>query len=240
MAENNSGQSGTQGSSQNNSSRQSGLSWSQPSSVAKPVQTGTPGTASAPKITPTLKPATSAAATAQGSSRRTFLLFAGGVVVGGLLAWSWFFLTPAETGSEEDVTPAAGEGAENAGAQDSGTNTGNPSALPGSTVGNEALVVPSPQDAGLSVMVTSTSVTSPTWVVVYESQNGVRGNALGAALFFPGGATKTINLLRATTPARTYFVGRHVDNGDKQFSLTNDKAVVNAAGNPVYVEFRTR
>jgi hypothetical protein len=168
------------------------------------------------------------------------LLFAGGIVVGGLLAWSWFSLTPAETGTEENVTPAAGEGAENAGSPNPSTGTGNPSALPGSTIGNEALVVPSPQDAGLLVMVTSASVTSPTWVVVYESQNGVRGNALGAALFFPGGGAKNVNLLRATQSSKTYFVGRHVDNGDKQFSLTNDKAVVNAANNPVYVEFKTR
>ena len=76
--------------------------------------------------------------------------------------------------------------------------------------------------------------------MVYESNNGVRGNALGAALFFPQGGAKTVNLLRTTQAGKTYFVGRHVDNGDKQFSLTLDQPVVNAAGNPVYVEFRTR
>lgn len=112
--------------------------------------------------------------------------------------------------------------------------------LPGSVVSSEALVVPSPQDAGLSVAVSSANVSAPTWVVVYESKNGVRGNALGAALFFPGGQTKTVNLLRATTAGQSYLVGRHVDNGDKQFSLTLDQAVVNGAGQPMYTEFRTR
>jgi hypothetical protein len=76
--------------------------------------------------------------------------------------------------------------------------------------------------------------------VVYESKIGVRGNALGAALFFPEGGDRTINLLRATVAGQTYLVGRHVDNGDKQFSLTNDQPVVNAAGNPLYAEFKTR
>ncbi|MDP4020887.1 MAG: hypothetical protein Q8P58_02510, partial [Candidatus Adlerbacteria bacterium] len=150
-----------------------------------------------------------------------------------------FSLTPADKAAEtnSDTSPVVGT-------QTNGTAMPNTStsgaALPGAVISNEALVVPSPQNAGLSVMVSSATVTSPTWVVVYESKNGVRGNALGAALFFPQDGDKTINLLRATTAGQTYFVGRHVDNGDKQFSLTLDKPVVNAAGSPVYVEFRAR
>jgi len=227
MAEQNSGNQGSQ-----NNSKQSGLSWSQPGGAAKPAQTGP---ASAPKSSPLLKPATPAPAAQSGNSRKTFLLLAGGVVVGGLLAWSWFSVMPAGTVTEGEGTLATGE---EAGAN--GASTGGTVALPGTVIGNEALTVTTPQDAGLSVMVSEASVTVPTWVVVYESSNGVRGNALGAALFFPGGGAKTINLLRATTEGRVYLVGRHVDNGDKQFSLTNDQPAVNAAGNPVYVEFRTR
>jgi hypothetical protein len=170
------------------------------------------------------------------------MLFAGGVLVGGLLAWSWFSLTPTKIATNEDgLTPVtgaeAGTNTESARASGGGSVGGT---LPGSIIASEALVVPSPQDAGLSVMISSASVSVPTWVVVYDSKNGTRGNALGAALFFPGGGAKSVKLLRATESGKTYLVGRHVDNNNKQFSLTDDRPVTNAAGNPVYVEFRTR
>ncbi len=225
--------SGTQGGNQNNP-KQSGLSWSQPSS-AKPVSTIT-GTASAQvKSQPMLKPATPAK---EKGTRRPFVIFAAGVVVGGLLAWSWFSAVPESAVVTENTPPAAsGSTGENSATVPANTSG---AALPGAVINNEALVVPSPQDAGLSVAVTNATVSSPTWVVVYESNNGVRGNALGAALFFPQGGTRTIKLLRATTAGKTYLIGRHVDNGDKQFSMTLDKPVVNAAGNPVYAEFKTR
>jgi len=221
----------TPGGSMNNNSKQSGLSWSQPSS-AKPVSTLL-GSSAAAKSVNAPKPMTVAAT--QKGGRKSFMIFAGGLLVGGLLAWSWFSLVSdrAITATENNPTPT-----EEGGTTGSTNTKGN--SLPGSTIGNEALVVPPTQDAGLSVAISSATVTTPTWVVVYESLNGVRGNALGAALFFPETKSRTINLLRATTPGKTYFVGRNVDNGDKQFSLANDKPVLNAAGKPVYAEFKTR
>ena len=205
-----------------NTPRQSGLSWSQPSGTARPSQTGatTSSTSqSSPKfISSPVRPA----APAQPSSRRSVLLFASGVVVGGLLAWSWFSLTPEGVISENSGVPAGGTAATGgSGAPTSGTGA----ALSGS----EALVVPSPQDAGLSVRVTSAPVTQPTWVVVYEIVNGERGNALGARLFFLDSREKTINLLRPTQAGNTYWIGKRTDNGDERFSMTLDQPVVNAA-----------
>lgn len=229
MAENNSG---TPNSNQNYVPKQSGLTWSQPNSVTKPSQIGSTAT---PKPIPLLKPATPTVEVKNGS-RKSFMLFASGVVVGAFLAWIWFSVMGNDSVVDTNANPAAVGGT----GVTSGTTTGNPNALPGSSIGNEALVVPSTQDAGRSVMVTSAMVTSPTWVVIYDSNNGVRGNALGAALFFPEGGAKSIKLLRPTLSGKTYLVGRRIDNGDKQFSMTIDQPIINAAGNPMYVEFRTR
>src|SRR3989344_3080802 len=208
---------GTQGS-QNNPPRQSGLSWSQPASTARPSQTGAPATSSSSSPPKFISSPVRPVAQAQPSSRRGMLLFTSGVVAGGLLAWSWFSLSPATiTVSEGTGAPTGGTAATGGeAAPTTGAGAAEGIALPGSTIGSESLVIPSPQDAGLSVQITSAAVSAPTWVVVYESRNSVRGNALGAALFFPQDGAKSVKLLRATMPNQTYFVGRHVDNGDKQ------------------------
>ncbi len=228
-----------------NTPRQSGLSWSQPASTARPSQTGATAGSSSSSQPKFIASPPRTTAPAQPSSRRGMLLFSSGVLVGGLLAWSWFSLSPegAVTTNNDTNVPAAGTAATGGGsAPTPGAGAAGGAALPGSTIGSESLVVPSPQEEGLSVQITSASVSAPTWIVVYESFNGTRGNALGAALFFPenNNTNKSIKLLRATVPNRIYFVGRNVDNGDKKFSTTLDKPVTNAAGNPAYVEFRVR
>jgi hypothetical protein len=93
------------------------------------------------------------------------------------------------------------------------------------------------------VAVSRVLVSQPTWVVVYEDHAGVPGNALGAELFLPqseGTAQSgTVELLRGTLPGQTYFAGEALDDGDKIFSLTNDKPIRDAQGNPVLVQFTT-
>lgn len=116
--------------------------------------------------------------------------------------------------------------------------------LSGSAVGGTAaLSISSPQDAGLNVAVSHVRVSSPTWVVIYEDQNGNPGNVLGASLFFPaseGGAESgVVPLLRGTLPGQTYLAGEALDDGDHKFSLDTDKPVRDDKGNPVLVEFKT-
>jgi len=98
--------------------------------------------------------------------------------------------------------------------------------------------------AGTKVMVSNVSVTKPTWIVVYDNNNGVAGNALGAKLFAPvsqGGSTSgAITLLRATKTGQTYLIGQNVDNGDAKFSKQLDKAVTGADGKPLLMTFEPK
>ena len=91
------------------------------------------------------------------------------------------------------------------------------------------------------MVVTNVMVSEPTWVVIYEDNAGIQGNALGASLFLPqseGTAQNgTVQLLRATLPGQSYLAGESIDNGDKMFSLTTDKPVVNAQGKPMLTQF---
>lgn len=105
---------------------------------------------------------------------------------------------------------------------------------------NGDLVIASPQDAGLHVIVSKVTVPVPTWVVVYENHNGQPGNVLGAGLFMTGTTGGTVDLLRGTLSGQTYFVGKARDDGDRKYSLQNDPALRDADGDPVWVQFQTK
>ena len=100
----------------------------------------------------------------------------------------------------------------------------------------DELIVPSPQQAGQSVIVTQAAVSSPTWVVVYENQGGAPGNVLGAQLFYTSGPG-IVTLLRGTEAGQTYYVGRSVDNGDHKYTKADDKPALNTDGSMQTVTF---
>ena len=143
-----------------------------------------------------------------------------GLVLLALILWAWSALSPGAATSGKNDT----------------TNT-----TPDSTsVAAGGLTIPQTQNAGLTVSVTAAAVVSPTWVVVYESRDGTPGNALGAALFFPGNASGSVNLLRGTISGQSYFVGQRLDNGDRIFSLESDKEVLDQNGQPILAQFQTQ
>jgi len=116
-------------------------------------------------------------------------------------------------------------------------------ALPGTVpVGMSAdasqLTVPTPQAAGTTVAVSNIIVSEPTWVVVYEDNNGKLGNALGAALFISGRTSGTVDLLRGTLSGQTYFAAEALDSGNRVFSL-KDAPVLDQNGQQVLVQFET-
>jgi len=143
-------------------------------------------------------------------------IFVGGIVLGVVLAWGWSAIhsgsTVATKTTDKEVATTSGTSAT--------TNTDE---------SNGALVVHSPQVAGQSVSIADVEVQSPTWVVVYEDNNGTPGNALGAQLFFTSGAG-VVTLLRATEVGQSYLVGTSVDNGDHRYSKASDKPTTNADG----------
>lgn len=103
-----------------------------------------------------------------------------------------------------------------------------------------ALVLPSPQNAGLEVAVANIEVKVPTWVVIYENYNGQPGNVLGAALFTKDRTSGAIDLLRGTLPGQTYYAGEARDDGDHMFSMVGDPAIRDTGGNPITLKFQTK
>jgi hypothetical protein len=202
----------------------------------------TPVMASKPAAMPAYK------APATPTSTKKFVgIFIVGAIVGGVLTWGWYTLqkpavvtqNPTNTGLNTNTNVATPGSAGTIGGS-TGTTPTTPVVVV-SVGSSDSLSVPALQDAGLTVAITAAPVTQPTWVVVYETTaSGERGNALGAGFFLPTTGSRNINLLRATETGKTYLVGKRVDNGDKDFSMTLDQPVLNAAGKPLYVEFKAR
>lgn len=221
--------------------KQGGLSWSQPASAPAPAQSKpvnapsglmpqmqkpltVPASAPSPKVqSPMMKKSDTPAG---GTGNRTRMIIAA-VVVLVLLAGAWYMW--------------GGTGPTSEGTASQTTNN-----TQGSTISNPTLpaglTIDSPQDAGMQVSIKSASVAAPTWIVIYDSNNGQPGRALGASMFFPdyNGKGGTINLLRGTLPGQTYLVGESLDDGDHIFSPQNDKPVRDQSGNPVWMKFQTR
>lgn len=204
------------------SPNQGGLSWSQPPEKPKaaPPSGGRPAWEKKPA--PKAPVVASSGGGIAGVSNRSWRMaaFAGGVILGGLLiGWGWSSLN---SKTENDAAPTT-----------SATTNG-------AVSNSSAITVSSPQKAGLTVAVSVLAVSSPTWIVVYESRNGEPGNALGAALFAPESKSGSVNLLRGTIAGQTYFVGQRRDNGDRVFSLLKDLPVVDQNGAPILTQFTTQ
>ncbi len=231
----------TQGNQQGSTNNKtSGLSWSQPpKATTSPLLGSSTAKFSSPtstsKTTPTPKPMPS-----NGRGRgRLVVLFLSGAVVGAVLTWGYYTLNPQESVVEATNTATSTNPVGTSGTtpKPTGTTVSTPTAPVIGSMGG--ITLPNPQPAGLKVEITSAPVTVPTWVVVYDVTNGQRGNALGAGYFTPTTGSRSINLLRATQAGKTYWVGKRVDNGDKDFTSA-DQPVLNAAGQPLYVEFTAR
>ena len=221
------------------------LSWSQPA-AAKPAtapnaNTGVTNTTPKPAAPATPVKSANVSASADSSNMGTYIgIFVAGLIIGALVGWG---ITSGKSGSTATVatsTSMATSSGNSAAAANSGSGTID---LSGATAGPNSVTLAAQQQAGFAVAVSKVIVTQPTWLVVYEDHNGVPGNAIGAGLFFSasigGNTSGTIQLLRATLPGQSYFVGQSLDDGDKIFSLQNDKPVRDAQGNPLLTQFTT-
>jgi len=188
--------------------KQRGLSWSAPKTVQPASMPAT-----APKPAPKARVSYSASVS-QGATAKVVGWLAVGVVAGVVIAW-------AGTATLRPGSSTAGP-LQNAGAANIATST---------------LGVPSPQKAGMEVMVARAEVSAPTWITVYETRDGKPGNVLGAALFAAGQSSGTVDLLRGTVAGQTYLVAERSDNGDHRFSLKDDALILGADAQPVWASF---
>jgi len=219
------------------------LSWSQPAGAQKPAEPKAPTqpNLAMKSLAPAAEPKGAAAAATKSNTGLYSSIFIGGLIVGVLLGWG---VTGMRGGEEAAQGNLSGTASSTTTTKTSSTSAAGTGAENATLAGTAALSIPSPQAAGLTVSITHADVSAPTWVVIYEDHNGVAGNALGAGLFYPtsqGGTTSgTIELLRGTLPGETYLAGESLDDGDHKFSLTLDKPVRDAQGNPLWVEFKTQ
>ncbi len=189
-----------------------GLSWSTPNQQAKqnpPVQK--------PLVTPQKK------VEVENSNTAKYVgMIVVGIIAGVLIAWAWVGLRSPGNGTTATSTATTTNGATSSTSTQSGvpTSTGTVG-----TISSQNFSVPSPQKAGRTLTVDRAVVSAPTWVVVYDNNNGKPGNALGATLFFPETTSGKVALLRATVAGKSYLVAKQLDNGDRKFSLHIDQFV---------------
>ncbi len=203
--------------------QKTGLTWSQPSGAQRTAQ-------------PQAKPAATPAAGNE-SGGRVIGIIVGVVIVLALVVWGITALR--HRGGEVSTTATSTE---------TTVTTDEASATPAEETPSVPAVTAAPvsttasfsvaaQPAGDAVAVSNLSLTQPTWVVVYESRDGKPGNILGAGLFFAGDTTASVPLMRATVAGQTYFVTEMADNGDKLFSIKDEKPVVDQNGQQVWTTF---
>ncbi len=229
-------------------SKSGGLSWSTPPAAtaaggAKPIQSPLPTAKPAGATTQTSTQVSRTRTQSEsGITMGTIGIFIAGVIVGALIMWGWNTFNP-----NTSLTPS-GTNTNNSGAAASGNSSAIGTAggavipsTPATTAANN-FTVPTPQDAGMEVVISGATVTAPTWLVVYEVYQGKPFRALGATMFFPenNGKGGTVSLSRATTPNTTYFVGQSLDQGDHTFTPHVNKEVLDATGNMAGVTFQTK
>ena len=244
-----SGQSGNQ-----NGQKQGGLSWTQSPSSNNNQNAAKNNSAQPPvqnkpsqqnnKVVSNINNSKNPNTSHQGSGARTAGVFIAGVIVGLIVGWGWFSLGrdnsgSATTGDNTPMTSSSSETATKPATGSTGGTSGTQTPVVTQT-GSSALSISPMQASGLSVQISSVSVSAPTWVVIFEGKNGQPGNALGARMFFPGETSGTVDLLRGTTSGGTYYAGEYIDNGDHQFSKQADSQVMASAGTPLLVQFTTR
>ncbi|HEY6021035.1 MAG TPA: hypothetical protein VIY48_14355, partial [Candidatus Paceibacterota bacterium] len=219
-----------------NNDKKPGLSWSTPASsnTSSAIKQPSSNSLNLPKMSPNNGNATA----------RYAGIFVGGLIVGVVFAWGWSAIThkndAVATSSTSTVATTNGTTSSTktsstktaATTNTKATAAANTSVAGSVVLGNAELTITSPQKAGQSVAVSKVEVSKPTWVVVYDDNNGTPGNVLGAQLFFSTGSG-TVTLLRPTMAGKSYLVGRSIDNGDHKFQKASDQVVVDATGAPI-------
>lgn len=80
------------------------------------------------------------------------------------------------------------------------------------------------------------------WVAIHEADGGAPGKVLGAQWFPAGESTGTVELLRPTVDAGTYFAVLHSDNSPTEGRIFDPKvnvALLDGAGEPISFQFLT-
>lgn len=158
--------------------------------------------------------------------------FFAGLVLGVILASSWFIGKAYIPPVTDDTQESTQEQEESHGSTDEIRDGTLPDTstqvLSDDTSGSISVA---DQSAGMVVNIESVTVPPPgVWVAVREVVSGELGNVLGAERVGGPRSHVSVSLLRATEPGRSYAVQLYRDNGDDVFVIADDS---------VYVDFTT-
>jgi len=183
-------------------------------------------------------------------NQKLLISFLVGIIVGAFSVWLWFLAgEPAQapdTATKEEASntiPLSENGIKKTTLPLPPENTLPPS--PRSSFVSDSLtsgerVSISNQKAGTTVYLDSAVLSASTWIAVHENVTGSLGNALGAVRLRSGEHDRvSIELLRETTPNKTYHLVFYRDNGDQEFDLRSDIRVLTLSQNPIQASFET-
>ncbi len=106
----------------------------------------------------------------------------------------------------------------------------------------ENSVVVDDQLPGNKVEIKDVKLREAGWVAIHEADGGALGKVLGAQWFPAGESTGTVELLRPTVDAGTYFAVLHSDNSSTEGRIFDPKvnvALLDDAGEPISFQFLT-
>jgi hypothetical protein len=186
----------------------------------------------APMPSATVPPVRFGDADKEGGNMKVVIAFLLGVVIGG--AGMWFASGSDDADMVEDTNGEdVLENVEDLSAEvllsGVGTEGGEVNTVPPAVMANGGDASVSVKDQSASDTVKLDSVTfgaSGGWAVVHEMEGEFLGRALGARRFDVGTVVGEVPLLRNTVAGKLYQVVLYADNGDKEFSLVNDKPFV--------------
>lgn len=179
---------------------------------------------------PPLKPFNSgsnASANTLTSTTKLVIMFAVGLLIGGLLIWLVVANKDKALNDDalvEDDDTTIGTDDENTPITPSTPST-NPEPV---AVGGSNAIEAKDQPAGNMVEVNMITLSVTGWVAIHEDRDGGLGNILGAGRFEPGIYLGEIALLRDTVAGGTYYAVLYQDNGDKVFDKATDAPIKNA------------
>lgn len=155
---------------------------------------------------------------------KVFGAFITGFILGVLIMW--LISVTGATSLDEPEVNNTGEDVKDSAVSDSNTQDIHTGEIVVSPEDNKIKIAD--QIAGNRVLFESVSISQPGWLVIHENKEGTLGNALGARRYNAGNYTDgSVLLLRNTEVGNTYSAILYSDNGDKTFSLEDDKPLLN-------------
>jgi hypothetical protein len=97
------------------------------------------------------------------------------------------------------------------------------------------------QDANsISIIIDSTTINVPGFIVIHEDVNGIPGKTLANSKLLTAGTFANESIIMTTGPGRYYWAMLHGDDGNGLFDIERDTALKNKADEIVMKRFQVK